>query len=206
MSIHLPRPLWIGAAAAALLVISVGLQLGLPFYEKQRVIRKVAEEGGKFTTSCFFSDSCLESDIPVWQNVFRDPWRVDLNYTGATDRTVSQLTCFTELESLWLNGTEVTDGGLAHIGKLKNLAGLWLGETHVTDFGLLHLTGLADLTVLVLDYTDVSDAGLKHLKTLTNLKILEIRGTHVTDAGVTHRRRSGWSRSGTMDPSSGGTR
>ena len=45
-SIRLPRPLWIGLAAAVLVVLGVGVQIGVPIYRQQVVIREIEQVGG----------------------------------------------------------------------------------------------------------------------------------------------------------------
>jgi len=189
-SLRLPRPLWIGLATVVLVVAALWFQFGLPIWRQQVAIREIERLGGSFETDPRGPEWLQERLGSVWEKLFQCAWRVDLNYTDATDATLCQLACFTGLESLWLEHTRVSDSGLAHLNGFKNLVGLWLGETQVTDAGLLHLKGFADLTVLVLNHTEVSDAGLEHLKGSTKLQILEVRGTRVTDRGISDLRRA----------------
>jgi hypothetical protein len=186
---RLPRPLWIGLAAVVLFVSTAGIRLGLPFYQKQSAFNEIDRLGGKLTTERIGSDSSMEHTGPVWQNLFRDPWRADLNYTRANDHTLYEVVRFRELESLWLTSTDVTDAGLVHISKLHNLSGLLLWDTRITDEGLAHLAGLRNLTVLDLDDTPISDAGLKEIECLANLRLLDVRGTRVTDAGIANLKQ-----------------
>ena len=188
-SIRLPRPLWIGLAAVVLIVGGVGVRFGVPIWRQQAAIREIERVGGSIETDQQGPEWPREYIGDAWEKLFYSTWRVDLNYTDATNATLDQLTCLTRLESLWLDHTQVTDSGLAHLNGFKNLVGLWLGETQVTDAGLQHLARLPDLTVLVLNHTEVSDKGLEHLKGSTKLRILELRGTRVTDAGVSSLKR-----------------
>src|SRR5262245_53069861 len=45
-SIRLPRPLWIGLATAALVVVGVGLRFGVPIYQQHAAIREIERLGG----------------------------------------------------------------------------------------------------------------------------------------------------------------
>lgn len=50
-SIRLPRPLWIGLATVVLVVVTIGLQFGVPIYRRHVAIREIERLGGKFETS-----------------------------------------------------------------------------------------------------------------------------------------------------------
>jgi hypothetical protein len=49
-SIRLPRPLWIGVAAAVLIVVVIGLQFGMPILQRAAAIRHLESIGGDVTT------------------------------------------------------------------------------------------------------------------------------------------------------------
>src|SRR5262245_6476235 len=45
-SIRLPRPLWIGLAAAMLILIAFGLRFGLPIYRQHAALQEIKRLGG----------------------------------------------------------------------------------------------------------------------------------------------------------------
>jgi Leucine Rich repeats (2 copies)/Leucine Rich repeat len=130
----------------------------------------------------------------------------------ATDATIEQVACLTQLEELVhdqlpvgdqgvirlmglgdlnrfvldLSDTEVSDDGLAHLKGLTRLTHLDLSGTRVTDRGLARLKGLTKLTHLNLSRTRVTDAGLANVTGVKSLSSLSLDGCQVTDAGLVH--------------------
>jgi hypothetical protein len=193
-SIRMPRPLWIGLTAAALILISVGLRVGIPIYRHQVAIQEVERLGGLI--------GVVRSRIPESlrkRDVLREPPNILLdeattvgfnNNASLSDASMSRLAGLTGLQELSLMGTRVTDSGLAVVTGMPALKKLWLDNTQVTDAGLVYLNGLTNLERLSLNGTRVSDSGLVHLKGLSSLQWLELNNTSVTDAEVAELRRA----------------
>ncbi len=81
---------------------------------------------------------------------------------------LSQLTQFTKLEGLDLNGTPITD--ISPLSRLKNLQMLSLAGTKVTDISpLAHLSKLGAITLTDTPIKDISP--LSGLKFLTNISL-----------------------------------
>lgn len=183
-SIPLPRPFWIGLAAAVLLVAAVALRIGAPIYQEQAAIREIERLGGTVF---------VEKGGPVWlRNRLGDErmtWfehvnSVQLYGIRATDGACVHLARFSHLQHLALDGAEITDGGLVSLAGLTNLTTLSLGNTRITDSGLVRLLGLTNLVWLSLNHTQISDAGLDQLHDLKNLSRLQIRGTKASPKGI----------------------
>ena len=165
-SIRLPRPLWIGLAAAVLVVLGVGVQIGVPIYRQQVVIREIEQVGGIALTFPRGPEWVRDRVGDDWMRLIEDVREVQLVVKPATDAT------------------------LGHIGELGSLQRLYLDQTLVTDEGLAHLKRLSSLEKLSLNNTQVTDAGLQHIKGLTKLKWLMLNRTQVTDTGVAELQRT----------------
>ncbi len=216
LSVRLPRPLWIGLAAAVLILIAFGLEIGLPIYRQNVAIREIRRLGGMVQTlpagptwlRKLIGDERAESFEHVEVVDFRDTKisdgelenvlqrigtgivALDLAETQVTDIGLKAVRRMTTLKYLFLDGTRVTDAGLIHLRGFTSVRKLGLERTHVTDAGVVNLTGFAQLERLGLSSTEVSDAGLAHLKGLTHLKGLGLAGTRVTDAGVAELQKA----------------
>jgi internalin A len=164
ISTRLPRPLWIGVAAAVLVVVAVGLQFGVPIYRQQAAILEVERFGGTIEMvprGPEWLRDHLSDERMKW---FDDVVYVHLENTDATDATLLSVSWLPSLQVLMLDGTRVTDAGLVHLKRLTKLECLTLNGTQVTDAGLSHLKGLNSLEELSLDRTRVTDSGLAHLE------------------------------------------
>jgi len=163
-SIRLPRPLWIGLATVALVVVAVGLGFGVPIYRQQVAIREIDRFGG-------------------W--VAREPGGPDWlrRWTGSEN-------IFDEVQGVYLVGTNLADADLDRLNGAVNPKILAISGTRVGDAGLIHLTNFTSVEALALDHSDVTDAGLKHLHRLKNLRFVDLRSTWVTDTGVAELMRA----------------
>ena len=194
----MPRPLWIGLAAAMLVLAAVSLHVGVPIYRQRVAIREIERVKGEVLLT--------RPRGPEWlRGLLGDRWKrllldevvsVNLADSEVTDSTLVHLKELPGLEHLWLNRTGVSDAGLANLAGLVNLQELGLQGTRVTDLGLAHLTGLTRLEILFLSQTDLTDAGLQHLVGFNRLQKLSIENTKVTDAGLARlsvlERSGGW--------------
>ncbi|MEQ8706227.1 MAG: c-type cytochrome domain-containing protein [Phaeodactylibacter sp.] len=81
-------------------------------------------------------------------------------YSNFSDALADQLTGFTNLKKLQLQGSRITDEGLSVLPKLPHLQVLNLYGTAVTDASLEHIDQLPGLQHLYLWQTDISETGL----------------------------------------------
>src|SRR5438874_2664031 len=91
VSIWLPRPLWIGVATIALVIVAVGLRIGMPIYRQQVVIQEIEQLGGKIESRHagpqWLRDRLGYERAELLDEVFS----VSLSDTRATDATVARL-------------------------------------------------------------------------------------------------------------------
>lgn len=109
--------------------------------------------------------------------------RVDLEDTGADDRTLAAVGRLPSLEILDLDRTRISDRGLAELARARTLIFLDLNETAIGDAGLAHLAGLREMVGLELAKTRITAAGMRHLARLP-LTELRLEGSTVDDAGL----------------------
>jgi hypothetical protein len=168
----MPRPLWIGAATVALVVISVGALVGIPAYRQETVLVEIERLGGQFKTRPrgpeWLRQIVNENRMKGFDHIIE----VRLRDTPADDTTLALLGRLTALQQLWIANTRVTDAGLVHLKKLHRLQELSLAETQVTDAGLMELKGLQNLRWLYLGSTRVSSTAVAELEqSLPELRI-----------------------------------
>ena len=198
-SVRLPRPLWIGLLAVALVVAGTGLRVGLPIYQQHAAIREIQRAGGVVLMRPADHD-WLPDWLQKWMNdrerieVFGVPEEVDRVGPGITDAGLAQIAAFTELRCLYL-GRWADDpaGSGEHSGPMSLFAPLepqylLSDPARFSNEGLAQLTGLRKLQLLDLNGTRVTDAGLAHVAGLTELRALDLHGTDITDAGLRHLR------------------
>lgn len=183
LSIPLPRPLWIGLAAAVLIVASVALRFGLPIYRQQAAIRAIERVGGEVYLGRVEAE-WIRAIIGEERATLLDPidcvrflpdkatfhrrW-TGWNYSGPPP---------------YVDGPTVDDMTLACVARIPKLQRLDLQWTNISDDGMRHLAGLHELRELEIDGTDVSDASVQVLLGLPNLETLSLKGTMITDAGI----------------------
>jgi hypothetical protein len=185
-SIRLPRPLWIGLATVALIVVAVGLRIGVPIYRQNVAIREIERLGGKVERRARGPNWLLRTLGNAWTGSFGDVVAVDYTASAVTDADLTDLQKLPYLELLTLADTKVTDRGLDHVQRLTSLRALVLTSTPVTDAGIARLETMSQLEGLGLIDTKVTDAGLERLKGLVHLKDLGLTSTSITDAGLAH--------------------
>jgi hypothetical protein len=138
-SVRLPRPLWIGLAAAVLVVVAIGLRVGIPIYRQHIAIREIKGLGGTVDT---------RPRGPAWlrerlgngrMKPFNEAIEVNLSSSRVNDATLRHVRWLTSLQSLNLVDTDVTDVGLGHLKQLRNLKVLYIRGTNATDAGVAEL-------------------------------------------------------------------
>ncbi len=201
-SICLPRPLWIGVAALALLLVAAGLRLGVPVYRQQAAIAKIEILGGQVERHPFG---------PSWLRKWVDEGRVErfdavhlvnladtathdtdlacLTRSSVSDEGLLVIRTIPRLKCLILDETAITDDGMAHLGAARSLEALYIARTRITDHGLTYLRGLTGLRTLFVDGTAITDAGLRELSSLKSLKHLSVRETRISDTAVAALQR-----------------
>lgn len=190
LSIRLPRPLWIGVAAVVLIVTGVGLQIGIPAYQRHVAIGEVERAGGTVRTRPRVPAWLRAGVREEWVKPFDEVYEIDLQRSEATDSTLRHVGRLTDVEWLWLEHSRVTDAGLPRLKELTRLESIDLSYTQVSDAGMMCLEALAELKSLELNYSRVTDAGLARLKGLSKLRRLSLQRTQVTDVGVAELQRA----------------
>ena len=184
-SIRVPRPLWIGVAALALVLVAAGLRLGVPVYRQQAAIAKIEILGGQVERHPFG---------PSWLRRWVDEGRVErfdavhlvnLADTATHDTDLACLKPFSSITELFLSGTPITDDGMQYIQDLPSLEILNVcGAESISDAGMESLRRLGKLRALILDKTRVTDAGLRSLEHLRELDHLSLKETAVVGTGT----------------------
>jgi hypothetical protein len=185
-SFRLPRPIWIGAATAALVIVAAGWKFGMPIYRQQMAIREIERLGGRIVRRSRGPDWLRRSVGDQLMSRFDPVTSVSLTKSKATDFTLGQVAWLSDLERLTLACTDVGDAGLVHLQRMAHLQELNLISTQVTDSGMRQIRKLPDLQRLMLANTQVTDSGLIQLHEMTSLQYLALTRTYVTDAGLEH--------------------
>ncbi len=189
LSIRLPRPLWVGVATVALVVVAFGLGIGVPHHRKQTAIREVSAAAGRIgfrrDVPEILRDLLGEKRMQWFDSVESvsfdpDPEILRLRYKGAWNGPVS-----------WSSrATKVDHSTLRHIAQFTSLKTLRLSFTNVGGSGIEAICGLAQLEDLDIDGTAVSDAQVSALSRLQHLKFLSVKDSLVTRSGYLQLRQS----------------
>lgn len=120
------------------------------------------------------------------RNPARPVVSIDLSKTRTpiTDKELTLVRGFSELEELCLDGSAVSDDGLGQLTELPRLRDLALRDTGVTDVGLAHLKALPKLRTLALSRAKITDAGLVHLRHMPSLKTVSLFGNHLSEVAI----------------------
>ncbi len=108
---------------------------------------------------------------------FQDTGFESFGNSVATDQTLRDLSCWNQVQGLWLNHSSVTDAGIRCLRGATRLSSLDLSSTEVTDEALEHLKELPELYSVNLRGTQVSPRGvLDLLKSSEYLQIVFSEG------------------------------
>jgi internalin A len=105
----------------------------------------------------------------------------DLNLFYAeqvTDRGMSAIRDWKQLNTLNVRGTRISDSGLAIVGGLPQLESLDIAYTQFTDNGLDALVPLTHLKHLALGRSKLTKSALEVLRLLPTLESLDLGGPH----------------------------
>lgn len=105
----------------------------------------------------------------------------DLNLFYAeqvTDRGMSAIRDWKQLNTLNVRGTRISDSGLAIVGSLPQLESLDIAYTQFTDNGLDALVPLTHLKYLALGRSKLTKSALEVLRLLPTLESLDLGGPH----------------------------
>lgn len=182
---RLPRPLWIGLAAALAIVASIGLRVGVPLYRQHVAIQQIQRIGGSVVLRHAVPPGVQSVIGRLGMDPLVEIWEVDFAGTNITDADLPLLHGL-QMESVCLSDTRVSNAGLTHLKPLTHLRQLNLDRTSVTASGMDRLADLNGLTRLSLIGTDVSNAGLYDLRNLGTLQHLNLSDTLVTNSGLRH--------------------
>lgn len=104
-----------------------------------------------------------------------------LTGSGVTDETLSKLSSFNSLLSLYLASTRVTGSRFQDLAKLPKLESLWVEDSPIDDAGLNLLSSVRGLKDVDLNKTKITLAGINGLRALPCLKVLSIRGKRLPE-------------------------
>lgn len=192
ISIPVPRALWIGIATLLLLLVTCGINVGVPFYRQLTVGLAVQRLGGRIETRSGGPNwvrRIVGSEATAW---FGEVAEVDLGHTATTDidlRNLVALRGLANLQTLNLSGTSVTDDGIAHLTRLGKLRTLYLNGTRISDGCVPSLIQMASLRELSFDHTGITDLGVTGVSEMTRIERLYLKDTEVTNAGLEQIQR-----------------
>ena len=133
--------------------------------------------------------------------------RLLLSSTNINDDTLTLVSEFENLETLYLWDTKVSHVGIAHLAKLKKLKLIALDDQHLTLQMLrtlrknkhLHLisqattenqhnrpSSILDVAKLKFWYAPFGDSGLKEFSDFKNVTLIDVGRMKITDAGIEH--------------------
>src|SRR5690348_5011713 len=104
-SIRLPRPLWIGLATAALVLVALGLRFGVPIYRQEIAVREVQGLRGPIGRMPRTPEWLRTKLGHEWATMFDEVTVITLSERPATDSTVRKLSGLTGLTELRLENT-----------------------------------------------------------------------------------------------------
>jgi ankyrin repeat protein len=108
LSIHLPRPLWIGLATVALIGASLGVRYGVPIYRQQVAIREIERAGGSVimnTAGPFRLRRWLNNWISdSWLRPFDSIARADVIFRETIDDDIKHFLAVRPLPELYIEG------------------------------------------------------------------------------------------------------
>ncbi len=189
------RNLWLGIAAAMLLVLAGGIGFfGFPaknddsskkstetFPQDRKAGEWVLKVGGSFASDKGKGNAKL--GLPAEPFQIRT---ITLDRRPIADEDMIHLQGLSSLQELRMNQTPISNAGLVHLKDVPMLETVELRETRITNDGLKHLEGLKPMLWLDLSITFVTDQGLEHLKGFTKIQQLRLNRTKITDAGLEH--------------------
>src|SRR5262245_58764324 len=112
LAIRLPRPLWIGLATAALIVLNLLLRLTMPIYRRHVAIQEIEQTGGTVSTE-FEGPEWLRIRLRDWLD-FEDMKRLEnvvaVRFFAAPipETTLHRVGQLTEMQALSLENTQAT--------------------------------------------------------------------------------------------------
>ncbi len=130
-------PLSLRLFLSLLLVAGIGsaFWFGVPAYRQWCAIREIDRLGGEILSNPVGPLWFHEMVDWRWLKAFDRVLMVELENTAATDGTLREIACLSELQILKLENTRVTDAGLQHLKGLPNLKLITITGTLVTEAG-----------------------------------------------------------------------
>jgi len=127
IAIRMPRPLWIGVAAA-MVAVAGALLVALRVHFRNVAIREVTDAGGSVELRPRGPDWLRKRVGDERMALLDEVIRVKLSHSRAKNETLAHLPRLPSVRRLDFNGTHVTDAGLAHLAGLTRLEWLWLAD------------------------------------------------------------------------------
>lgn len=178
-SMRFPRPIWLFAGTAALVLIGLGLVLGVPVYRQRMAIQEIKRFSGSVQYFQHRPEWLTRLIGEEWMEWINEPEHVVFWPDGPT---LSRRSRFGGM----VVGSEplINDQRLKCVLGLPHLKSLDLAFSNTGDAGLEYVSRLQHLEFLRLEGTDVSDAGIAILLRMKSLKTLQVEHTKITATGV----------------------
>ena len=112
---------------------------------------------------------------------------VNINNTGATDRSVETLCSLRGLQVLKLGGTRITNVGMKSIGKISTLKNLTL-PAGIDEQGLVEVAKLDNLVHLNAKGVKLGERGMALIASMEKLRTLDLSASDLTNKDLIHLR------------------
>ena len=181
-SLRLPSPAVFLLGAALLLGVALLVTVGIPHWQKLRLMDVVEAAGGTVQTGYHGPDVLQEWVGAGDRGLFSSIERLEVD--GADARVLPMTSSQSQLVSLALYGPDLPPDGLRPVAECRKLTSLTIAAAGVTDAQLVHLQGLAQLRNLRLQDNPIQGAGLVGLAALPHLECVDLTSCPVDDAGL----------------------
>jgi hypothetical protein len=179
---RLPSPAVLLFGAVLLLGVALLVTVGIPHWQKLRLMDVVEAAGGTVQTGYhgpeFLKEQVGSGDRGLFSSIER------LEVDGADARVLPMAASQSRLVMLALYGPALPPDGLRPVAECHNLTSLTIAAAGVTDAQLVHLQGLALLRNLRLQDNPIKGSGIAGLSAIPNLEFVDLTSCPIDDAGL----------------------